>query len=185
MYQAPERRGVPFVGRVGAFILPAALSPAVLVAAYLILSPSAADAQLRVGGHLVKAADTFDGSYGLGLRAGIDFPLLPFDLMASGEYFFPNCPPEDSDCGLYELTLDANFRLLFPLVRPYISAGLAYRNISPMQIGADETVAGLGLGLGVDVELAGVRLFGESRYEFLNAPEKQFLWRLGALFEVF
>ena len=94
-------------------------------------------------------------------------------------------PPEDPDCGLYGLTLDANFRLLFPLVRPYISAGLAYRNISPVEIGGDETVAGLGLGLGVDVALAGVRLFGESRYEFLDAPEKQFLWRLGALFEVF
>ena len=177
---------MPFPGRVlGESLLPAALFPGVLVAACLILSPSPADGQLRIGGHVVKAADAFDGSYGLGLGAGIDFPLLPFDLMASGEYFFADCPPEDPDCGLYGLTLDANFRLLFPLVRPYISAGLAYRNISPVEIGGDETVAGLGLGLGVDVALAGVRLFGESRYEFLDAPEKQFLWRLGVLFEVF
>ena len=126
---------MPFPGRVlGESLLPAALFPGVLVAACLILSPSPADGQLRIGGHVVKAADAFDDSYGLGLGAGIDFPLLPFDLMASGEYFFADCPPEDPDCGLYGLTFDANFRLLFPLVRPYISAGLAYRNISPVEI---------------------------------------------------
>ena len=150
----------------------------------LVTSPATVDAQLHLGGHVVRAADAFDGTQGLGLRVGVDLPALPFDLMASGEHFFPDCAPDEPNCGLGGLTLDANFRLVFPLVRPYISAGLAYRNIDPPTNGADESVAGLGLGLGVDVALAGVRLFGETRYEFVDAPEKQFLWRLAILFEV-
>ncbi len=104
--------------------------------------------------------------------------------MASGEYFFPDCPAEDTNCGLYGLTLDANFRLPFPLVRPYITGGLAYRNISSVS-SSDETVAGLALGAGLDVALGGIRAFGETRYEFVDAPEKQFLWRIGLLFPLF
>ncbi len=159
--------------------------PAVLLLTSLAFNPSSLEAQLRLGSHVVRATEAFGGAYGVGLRAGIDVPVLPFDLMASGEYFFPDCPPEESDCGLHGATVDANFRLVFPIVRPYISAGLAYRNLSPPALGVDESVAGLTVGLGLDVAIAGVRAFGESRYEFVDAPEKQFIWRLGVLFQIF
>ena len=150
-----------------------------------LLSASPADGQLRVGGHLVSAQDAFSGTLGVGVRAGIDSPLLPFEIVASGEYFFADRPPEESGCGLYGLTADANFRIVFPVVRPYVSAGFAYRNIDPAADNQDQSVVGPALGVGLDVGLSGIRIFGESRCEFVDAPEKQFVWRLGAMFEVF
>jgi hypothetical protein len=142
-------------------------------------------AQLRIGGHFVSAQDTFAGTQGVGVRVGFDPPILPFELMVSGEYFFTDCPPGESGCGRYGLTADANFRIVLPLVRPYLSAGLAYRNMDMAAPTQDEFVVGPTLGVGVDVGLSGLRLVGESRYEFMEAPDKQFVWRLGAMFEVF
>lgn len=161
------------------------LGPTLLAAVVLGLGPGSAAAQFHLGGHLVTAQDAFDGTLGMGVRAGIDPPVLPFELMASGEYFFADCPPGESGCGLYGLTVDANFRLVFPVVTPYIQAGLAYRNIDPAAPNEDESVTGPALGAGVDVGLSGIRIFGEGRYEFVDAPEKQFVWRLGALFQVY
>lgn len=144
------------------------------------MAASGAEAQLVFGGHVVSAADAFGGTYGAGLRAGLDLPALPFDLMASGEYFFPDCPPALDDCGLRGVTLDANFRMVFPLVRPYLTGGLARRRT--VEDDAEDASTGIALGAGVDVALGGVRAFGEARYEFVDAPEKQVVWRLGLLF---
>ena len=176
----PEPKGPPWSRPQGHVLVPALLG-----ALFLVLGPGSGAAQLRLGGHLVTAHDAFDGTLGIGVRAGLDPPVLPFELMASGEYFFPDCPPGVTGCGLYGLTVDANFRIVFPLVRPYLQAGLAYRNVDPAAPNEDESVIGPALGAGVDVGLSGIRIFGEGRYEFVDAPEKQFVWRLGALFEVF
>ncbi len=42
----------------------------------------------------------------------------------------------------------------------------------------------LGPGLGAGVALARLHLFGEARYEWVDAPKKQRLWRLGILFDI-
>jgi len=144
--------------------------------------PVAATAQVSWGAHAVRAADAFGGATGAGVRAGVTLPVLPFDLIGSAEYFFPDCGNDQSDCGLHGLTLDANVRMVLPVLRPYGLAGLAYRKVSPGGDAPDEESTGLALGAGVDLALGGLRLFGEGRYEFLDAPEKQFLLRLGIMF---
>jgi hypothetical protein len=153
-----------------------------LAAALIVAAPSRALAQVNWGAHAVHASDAFGGTYGAGLRLGIALPALPFDLMASGEYFFPDCPAGQGGCGLRGFTLDANFRMAFPVVRPYITAGLAYRSYSPGGGGSDDSATGPAVGVGVDLSLGGIRAFGETRYEFVSAPENEFVWRLGLLF---
>lgn len=146
------------------------------------VAPGTASAQINWGAHVAHAADVFGGTYGVGLRLGIDLPALPFDLLGSGEFYFPDCPSGQGGCGFKGLALDANFRMVFPVIRPYVAAGLAYRSYSPGGDGADDNGTGPALGVGADVSLAGVRVFGETRYEFVGAPENEFVWRLGLLF---
>jgi hypothetical protein len=103
-------------------------------------------------------------------------------VIGSAEYFFPECGNSQSDCGLHGLTLDANLRMVIPLLRPYGVVGLSHRRLSPGGDLLEKESTGLAVGGGVDVALGGIRLFGEGRYEFLDAPERQILWRLGILF---
>jgi hypothetical protein len=112
----------------------------------------------------------------------VDLPVFPFDLIGSAEYFFPECDIDQSDCGLHGLTLDANLRMVIPLLRPYGVVGLSHRRVSAGGDVPEEESTGLALGAGVDIAIGGLRLFGEGRYEFLDAPERQFIWRLGILF---
>jgi hypothetical protein len=70
--------------------------------------------------------------------------------------------------------------MVLPVIRPYIVGGLAHRRFSAG--GTDEDATGLAVGAGLDLALGGVRIFGEGRYEFLDAPEKQVVTRLGLMF---
>lgn len=101
---------------------------------------------------------------------GVAIPVLPLDTMASWARFSPECRSDEPDCELTGLTLDANFRIPVPLIHPYVSAGIAYRRLSPVQPGEEAGALGPGLGAGVDVALARLHLFGEARYEWVDAP---------------
>jgi hypothetical protein len=142
--------------------------------------PRGGDAQIYFGAHAVHAADAFGGAMGAGVRAGVDLPVLPFDVIGSAEYFFPDCSNAQSDCKLHGVTLDGQVRMVLPVIRPYIVGGLAHRRFSAG--GTDEDATGLAVGAGLDLALGGVRIFGEGRYEFLDAPEKQVVTRLGLMF---
>jgi len=156
--------------------------PAVpLLFALLVLLPSHGEGQLRWGAHGVQAQDAFGGTYGAGLRLGLEAPFLPFDLFATGEYFLPDCPPGADGCGLRGASIEANMRMVFPVVRPYISGGLAYRQFTAGGGVPTETSSGVTVGAGVDIGLGRVRLFGEGRYEFVKAPERQRVLRIGIL----
>jgi hypothetical protein len=159
-----------------------AVLPLVGAALLIAAAPGKATAQVNWGGHVAHAADAFGGTYGVGLRLGIDLPALPFDLVATGEHFFPDCPAGHGGCSFNGFTLDGNFRIAFPVIRPYITAGLAYRSYSPGGDGPDDSATGPAVGLGADLSLGGIRVFGETRYEFVDAPENEFVWRLGLLF---
>ena len=150
----------------------------------LWILPAETSGQLRVGSYLVHAANSFGGASGVGLRAGVAVPVLPLDIMASWARFSPKCPPGESDCELTGLTLEANFRIPVPVIHPYVSGGIAYRRLGPVQPGEEADALGPGVGAGVDVGLARFHLFGEARYEWVDAPEKQLLWRLGILFDI-
>lgn len=148
-----------------------------------VSAPAAVDAQFRVGGHAAHAGNAFGGSSGLGVRAGFDLPFAPLGVTASAEYFFPDCASEADGCGLRGYGVDANFRMVLPVVRPYVSGGLVYRRLAPGGGLDARTHSGLAAGAGVDVSLSAVRAFGEGRYEFVS-PVRQAVWRVGLLMSV-
>jgi hypothetical protein len=146
-----------------------------------LAQPEEGSAQIRVGLHAVQAMDVLDGTTGVGARVGIQTPVLPFDLFATGEYFLPDCPPGNDGCGLRGASIEANFRMMVPLVRPYLTGGIAYREFTPGGGESRVSDTGVALGAGVDIGLGRARLFGEGRYEFLKAPDRQMVVRIGLI----
>jgi hypothetical protein len=137
--------------------------------------------QVSLGVHGVSATDAFGGTQGVGGRLAFSLPLLPVDFMASAETFFPDCG--DLDCSLRGVSLDASMDLLpLPVVRPYVTGGFTIRRFDTGLGEGTREARGLNAGAGVNVGLAGLRLFGEGRYEFFRAPERQTVFRLGILF---
>lgn len=155
--------------------------PLLAAALFTLVVPGPVWAQLRIGAHAAQAMDVFDGTLGVGARVGVEIPVLPFDLFATGEYFLPDCPPGNDGCGLRGASIEANFRMMVPVVRPYLTGGVAYREFNPGggEIRVSDT--GVALGAGVDIGLGRARLFGEGRYEFLKAPERQVVVRIGLM----
>jgi len=135
-------------------------------------------AQLLYGGHLVHAEDAFGGATGVGGRVGFGIPAFPIEVLAGAEYFFPGC---SSACGFQGLSVDGNFALPFPILAPYATGGWVLRRFDPVGEADAETSSGLHLGVGISGGLAGAKVFGEARYEFMDAPEKQFVLRAGFL----
>jgi len=160
------------------------LAAVALAGSALAIAPGAARGQLVVGVHAVEASKTLGGATGAGLRAGLDLPLLPFDLLASGEYFFPDCPDERDGCSFWGATLDANVGMILPIVTPYVSGGLAYRSLKRFEEDDAETATGASVGAGVTVSLGGLRGFAEVRYELVEIPDEQTLIRVGLLLGV-
>lgn len=145
-----------------------------------LASTGPVDAQLRIGGHAVHAGSTFGGSSGFGLRAGAGLPLVPLDVAASGEYFFPDCAPAAKGCGLWGYGVDGNVRMVLPFVRPYVSGGLIYRRVDPGGGAETQTRSGFALGVGLGLSIRAIGAFVEGRYEFVR-PERQAVWRAGVM----
>lgn len=137
--------------------------------------------QISLGVHGVAATDAFGGTEGAGGRVALSLPLLPVDFMVTAETFFPDCG--ELDCSLRGVSLDASMDLLpLPVVRPYLTGGFTIRRFDTGLGEGTWEARGLNAGAGVHVGLAGLRLFGEGRYEFFSAPERQTVFRLGLLF---
>jgi hypothetical protein len=137
-----------------------------------------ASAQMLFGGHLAHAADAFDGTMGVGVRAGFGIPALPVEVLAGVVYFFPSC---SAACGFQGLSVDGNLALPFALLAPYVTGGWVLRRFDPAGEEDAETFSGVHLGVGISGGLAGAKVFGEARYEFVDAPEKQLVLRAGFL----
>ena len=161
------------------------------LALFALVPADHAEGQLYFGGHIAYAtgADTdavdldpvfdgLDGAVGVGGRIGWDLPVLPVDILAAGEYFFPDCGAED--CAMYGGTLEALVRLPIPLVRPYALGGLVWRSWDAGD--EDGSSTGFDAGLGIDLHLLAVRVFLDARYEFLDDPQEQWVLRLGVNF---
>jgi len=151
----------------------------VLIGALLV--PASGSSQVFGGAYGAWAQDSFDGTYGLGAMLGFDFPLFPVDVFGSGEWFNPDC----DGCSLNGWALGANLRLPLPLIRPYLTGGWVWRDAKgdvgaadPFALGGYDGAFG---GIGVDVALAGIRLFVEGRYEYLKDDLKQVTARGGVL----
>jgi hypothetical protein len=145
----------------------------------LLLSAPPASAQVFWGAHLAKANTSFGGTKGAGLRAGLTLPLIPVEVVGSGEYFFPDCPPGFGGCALKGAALDANLRLPFPVLQPYATGGKVWRAFTPGAGAAETRLSGNSMGAGLNLSLGKARLFGEARYEFVDVPESQVMFRVG------
>jgi hypothetical protein len=147
----------------------------------LAVAPGRSDAQLIAGVHLAQANDAFAGSFGLGARAGVDVPILPVQVVGVGEYFFPDCGA--GDCGLKGASLEANVALPLPILAPYVSLGWAWRELDPVTEDPSVNDSGPTVGLGTRLGLGSLAPFFEARYEFVEAPEEQFLLRFGLQYQ--
>ena len=78
----------------------------------MAVTPAWARGQVVLGVHAVETSSTLGGSTGAGLRAGLDLPLLPFDVLASAEYFFPSCTDEQEGYAFWGAALDANVEMM-------------------------------------------------------------------------
>jgi hypothetical protein len=143
--------------------------------------PQAARAQFFLGGH-VGYTTYQGGGMGGGAQVGLDLPVLPVDIEGNVEWFSPSCDEGRDDCSLRGATLDANIRLPLPLVRPYLTGGLSYRDGN---LGGDlgsKNETGVNAGVGIDVNI-GIRIYGDYRYEFLDDFEGAVL-RAGLIFNL-
>lgn len=95
------------------------------------------------------------GTYGVGGRAMLAPPLLPFALVASATKYFP-----EGDGSLWTATLAGQLRIPLPIIKPYVTAGYQVRP----KDGADNSQNGLMVGAGVQLDLA-VSIFLEGGLE--------------------
>jgi hypothetical protein len=153
----------------------AAIAVGTVLAIALAAAPPASG-QLLYSGHIAHATDALGGTTGLGGRVGVGLPLLPAELLAGVEYYFTGC---STACGFQGLSVDANAWLPFSLLTPYATGGWVVRRYDAPGPTDAESDSGIHLGAGISGGLAGMRLFGEGRYEFLDVPEGQFVFRAG------
>ena len=144
------------------------LALALLAAATLL--PAPAQGQFFIGGH-GSFTDYQGGGGGGGIRAGLDLPVLPLDIMGATDWFSMTCDEGQDGCSLWGATLDVNLRLPIPIVRPYLTGGLSYRSAKQGGELGDLSGTGANIGVGVDVNIV-VRLFLDWRYEFFSEDEK-------------
>lgn len=136
-----------------------------------------ASAQIGVGGEYVRAADAFGGTAGVGARLRLGVPLFPVNAVINGEYFFPQCPADD--CSLRGVTFDLDYSLPIPVIHPWVGAGWSIRELKVG--GLRSTRRGVNVGVGAELQLRMLRPFVDFRYEFVNAPEKQYVTRVGVM----
>lgn len=148
----------------------------VAVAVLLLARP--VQGQASFGAHIANANDAFGGSMGVGLRGQAGLPLFPLSLAINGEYFFTDCA--NDDCGLYGATIDVNYSLAIPVLQPYVGIGWSIRKLE--NEGRESTERGLNVGAGVQLQFRRLRPFVDIRYEFADAPEKQYIVRVGSMF---
>lgn len=150
----------------------------------ILVTPGSASAQASFGAYGVRVAETIGGevaAQGIGVRAGISFPLLPLKAYAAAERIFPDCP--DGGCSAWAAEAGLTLNVLpFPVVNPYLTAGVVRRRYDSGIGGQGTAVEGISAGIGVSAGLPGISFFLEGRYEFMEDPYDQFLIRFGVMF---
>ena len=155
-----------------------------LVTGLLGLRPAGAEAQfefLDLGVHGTWATEAFDGTRGLGAFVSWEAPLLPVAVRVAADKYFPKCGTLDG-CSTWAWGVDALVRVPLPVARPYAALGWTRRTSDPGGDVPDVKKSGAALGLGLDLDLIGIRLFAEARREFLDLPADQWILRLGFFF---
>jgi hypothetical protein len=154
-----------------------------------VVGPGVAQAQLGLilggGGTLpgsVSSALSYNG-LGYNVLAGValHMPLLPITLRFEGQYDQFSSPLNIYQSRIYSATVNAEYEIPTPIVRPYLVGGGGYYHItaryfnaaaapgSPTEIETPTNGAGVNGGLGVRSGLGGMGLFAEWRYHYIFA----------------
>lgn len=171
------------------------LALALLVSA--VARPAHAQLGVAVGLNFNRLSDiqmnsteaTFENRQGWNAALWFDLPLGPVALRPEVRYMnagalydgLGNGPDAaDFDVNLIEVPLSVRFRLGTPLVAPYVAAGPVLRFPSSSDDEGHEALKSMsfagGLGVGLEVKLAGLRLYPELAYTFgvTSFTEKSF-----------
>lgn len=114
----------------------------------------------------------------LNLRFEFDALYRPYDFAATSNVPAPlatGLAPSNVSASQWNFPMLAQYRFKFPVIRPFVEAGLAVNHVSDISIvGANitsgpgtlvrQTNAGVVIGGGVDVKVPFVRISGELRY---------------------
>lgn len=111
-----------------------------------------------------SGASDLNGTFGLGVRAALQPPLLPIGVVGQGIYYFP------SDGKYMTYSLAAQLRLPLPVFNPYVIGGWQWRHTSD---GVSDTQNGPTVGIGVQLNLA-ISVFLEGTMEFSNSKPSGF-----------
>ena len=157
---------------------------AVCLAAF-VLVPSAAYAQLDLGGQL-SWADDFDLGLGGRVVLGLPFEQVPLEAIGTFDYFFPDEDAPGVDVTYWELNTNVVYRIpvQVPMLTPYAGAGIniAHASVDSDLIDMSDTDVGINLLGGIKYNAGPVTPFAELRFE-LDGGE-QFVLSFGALFNV-
>ena len=131
----------------------------------VLLGPAPIDGQLVGGPFAARAQESFGGTNGFGVEAGVGLPMLPLEVLASGTLFTPSC----AGCDLKGWSLGARFRVLtLPVLRPFVTAGRTWRDLEDPNNALVLEDDGLFAGVGLEIGFPGVGMFIEGRYDFLS-----------------
>lgn len=164
-----------------------------VVLALLVLRPEVAWAQLGMSVGLnfnrlsdIKVGDaraTFDNSQGWHVAIWFDLPLGPVAIRPGLRYMDAGAlyqgfqddlsdqpVPEGFDVSLLEIPIDVRYRMTLPFLTPYVMAGPVLRFPSRADRAIEDNLKAFSLagslGVGVEVNLLGLRLYPELQYTF-------------------
>ncbi|SHK59310.1 outer membrane beta-barrel protein [Rhodothermus profundi] len=164
-----------------------------VVLALLVLPSGAARAQLGMSVGLnfnrlsdIKVGDaqaTFDNSQGWHVAIWFDLPLGPVAIRPGLRYMDAGAlyqgfqddlsdqpVPEGFDVSLLEIPIDVRYRMTLPFLTPYVMAGPVLRFPSQADREIEDNLKAFSLagslGVGVEVNLLGLRLYPELQYTF-------------------
>jgi hypothetical protein len=131
-----------------------------LCAGLLLAVSVPAGGQVSLGGHLARTPEPFGVSRGIGARLEFGAPLIPLFVAVSGEYFFTGCAM--GDCDLRGVSVDANYAITIPLLRPWVGVGWSVRQSE--EGGRKRTERGVNVGIGGALMLSSFHPFVDVRY---------------------
>ena len=130
-----------------------------------LIGPIPASGQLVGAVFGARAQDSFGGTNGLGVEAGVSLPMIPLEVFGAGTLFSPAC----SGCDLSGWSLGVKLRIFpIPVLRPFVTFGRTWRDLEDPGNSLIVDDQGLFTGAGVEIHLPGFGLFGEGRYEFMT-----------------
>ncbi len=153
------------------------LTGATLLLAVLLV-PRTAQAQLgglSLGGALGRTAISGDrgGDFKSGLHveglADLSLPLVPIGLR--GEVAYDNLDPTSgtgSSLKVASAVGNATLSLPFPLLHPYAIGGVGYYVAGSALSGSRQGKVGINGGVGLELKLPVIRIFGEARYHSIS-----------------